>query len=219
MVQVMISMTSSNLHIEPEIVGPLLSNCYILWDEHTKHGVIIDPGDDAEIILKKITELDLTIKYILATHGHFDHIGAVAPLKQRLNTKFLAHEGDLFFIEDGKKTANNWGVKIEQPPTPDHYIKDKEIINIKDFEIKVLHTPGHSPGGVCFHVNNMLFGGDTLFQRSIGRTDFRQGSYEQLEKSIKTCLYTLPDNTIVYTGHGPNTTIGDEKKYNAFVRE
>jgi glyoxylase-like metal-dependent hydrolase (beta-lactamase superfamily II) len=212
-------MTSSNLHIEPEIVGPLLSNCYILWDDRTNHGVIIDPGDDADILLKKVKELDLIIEYILATHGHFDHIGAVAPLQKKLNTKFLAHEADLFFIEDCKKSANGWGVHIEQPPTPDQFIKDEEILHIQDFDINVLHTPGHSPGGVCFLTNNLLFGGDTLFQKSIGRTDFRRGSFEELERSIKTRLYTLPDYTIVFTGHGPNTTIGDEKKYNTFVRE
>ncbi|MBU0497574.1 MAG: MBL fold metallo-hydrolase [Candidatus Thermoplasmatota archaeon] len=212
-------MTSSNILIKPEIVGPLLSNCYIVWDEHTKHGVIIDPGDDADTILKKVQEIEITIEYILATHGDFDHIGAVAPLKRALKSKFLAHEGDLFFIEDGKKTAHGWGVHIEQPPNPDQYITDGETIHIKDFEINVLHTPGHSPGGVCYLTNNMLFGGDTLFQGSIGRTDFRKGSFDELEKSIKTRLYTLPDNTIVYTGHGPITTIGDEKKYNAYVRE
>ena len=211
-------MTSSKLQIEPEIVGPLLSNCYIIWDDHTKEGVIIDPGGDADIILKKIQELGIKITYILATHGHFDHIGAVAPLKRELNAQFLAHEDDLFFIEDGEKTARGWGVHIEQPPNPDQFINDGDKIQIRDFEIKVLHTPGHSPGGVCYLTNNKLFGGDTLFQGSIGRTDFRQGSFEELEKSIKTRLYTLPDNTIVYTVHGPITTIGDEKKYNAYVR-
>ena len=211
-------MTSSKPQVEPLIVGPLMSNCYIVWDEKKKQGVIIDPGDDPQDILDRVKDLGITIKYILATHGHFDHVGGVASLRQNLNAEFLAHEKDFFFIEDGKNAANRWNVDIEQPPRPDRFIKEGDKIKFGEFELEVLHTPGHSPGGVSFLYDRMLFGGDTLFQGSIGRTDFRQGSFEDLSNSIKTRLYTLPDDTIVYTGHGPVTTIGDEKKYNAFVR-
>jgi glyoxylase-like metal-dependent hydrolase (beta-lactamase superfamily II) len=211
-------MTSSKLKIEPLIVGPLFSNCYIVWDEDVKEGVVIDPGDDPGDILDAIKKLKIKIKYILATHGHFDHVGAVAPLLKELNIDFLAHEEDFFFIEDGENAARRWGIDIEQPPKPDRFIEDGEKIKVGNFELEVIYTPGHSPGGVCFLNDKMLFGGDTLFQGSIGRTDFRKGSYEDLSKSIKTRLYTLPDDTIVYTGHGPVTTIGDEKRYNAFVR-
>ncbi len=211
-------MTSSKLRVEPLVVGPLMSNCYIVWDEDKKEGVVIDPGEDADNILNVINELGVKIKYILATHGHFDHVGAVAPLRRELNVEFLAHKDDFFFIEDGEKAANRWGVDIEQPPKPDRFIKDGEKIKVGSFELEVLHTPGHSPGGVCFLNDRMVFGGDTLFQGSIGRTDFRKGSFENLANSIRTRLYTLPDDTIVYTGHGPVTTIGDEKKYNSFVR-
>ena len=211
-------MSSSKLQVEPLIVGPLFSNCYIIYDDVEKLGAVIDPGDDAEIILTKVKEIDVEIKYILATHGHFDHIGAVAELKTALGADFLAHQDDFFFIEDGKNAALRWGVDIQQPPKPDRFIKDGDKIKIGKFEFKVIHTPGHSPGGVCFLYNRMLFGGDTLFQGSIGRTDFRKGSFEDLKNSIRKRLYSLPDDTIVYTGHGPATTIGDEKKYNAFVR-
>ena len=211
-------MTSSKPQVEPLIVGPLMSNCYIVWDEKKKQGVIIDPGDDPQDILSRVKDLGITIKYILATHGHFDHVGGVASLRQNLNAEFLAHEKDFFFIEDGKNAANRWNVDIEQPPRPDRFIKEGDKIKFGEFELEVLYTPGHSPGGVSFLYDRMLFGGDTLFQGSIGRTDFRQGSFEDLSNSIKKRLYTLPDNTIVYTGHGPVTTIGDEKKYNAFVR-
>lgn len=211
-------MSSSKLQVEPLIVGPLFSNCYIIYDDVEKLGAVIDPGDDAEIILTKVKEIDVEIKYILATHGHFDHIGAVAELKTALGADFLAHQDDFFFIEDGKNAALRWGVDIQQPPKPDRFIKDGDKIKIGKFEFKVIHTPGHSPGGVCFLYNRMLFGGDTLFQGSIGRTDFRKGSFEDLKNSIRKRLYSLPDDTIVYTGHGPITTIGDEKKYNAFVR-
>ena len=211
-------MTSSKLQVEPLVVGPLFSNCYIVWDESVKQGVIIDPGDDADTILNTIKELDIEIKYILATHGHFDHVGAVAPLRKKLNVEFLAHEGDFFFIQDGENSARRWGIDIEQPPKPDRFIEDGDKIKVGNFELESLHTPGHSPGGVSFVHDRMVFGGDTLFQGSIGRTDFRQGSFEDIARSIKTRLYTLPDDTIVYTGHGPITTIGEEKKHNAFVR-
>ncbi len=212
------SMTSSKPIVEPLIVGPLFSNCYIVWDNELKQGVIIDPGDDSEVILKKVKELRIKIKYILATHGHFDHVGAVAPLKRDLKAEFLSHEGDFFFVEEGKDTANRWGVTIEQPPKPDRFIKNGDKIKFGNIELTVLHTPGHSPGGVSYLYDRMVFSGDTLFQGSIGRTDFWKGSFEDLSQSIKNCLYNLPDDTIVYTGHGPITTIGDEKKYNAFIR-
>jgi len=211
-------MSSSKLQVEPLIVGPLFSNCYIIYDDKEKLGAVIDPGDDADIILTKVKEMDVEIKYILATHGHFDHIGAVAELKTALGADFLAHQDDFFFIEDGKNAALRWGVHIQQPPKPDRFIEDGDKIKIGKFEFKVIHTPGHSPGGVCFLYDRILFGGDTLFQGSIGRTDFRKGSFEDLKNSIRKRLYSLPDDTIVYTGHGPPTTIGDEKKYNAFVR-
>jgi len=212
------SIKSSKLQIEPLVVGLLLSNCYIVWDEDVKQGVIIDPGDDADVILNSVKKLGIEIIYILATHGHFDHVGAVAPLKKELKVDFLAHKGDLFFIEDGEDSARRWGIIIEQPPKPDRFIDDGDKIKVGGFELEVLHTPGHSPGGVSFLYDRMVFGGDTLFQGSIGRTDFREGSFEELSNSIRTRLYTLPDDTIVYTGHGPVTTIGDEKRNNAFVR-
>jgi len=211
-------MTFSRPKVEILVVGPLFSNCYIVWDNKTKDGAVIDPGDDAISILKTIKKFDIKIKYILATHGHFDHVGAVAPLRRELNVEFLAHKGDFFFIEDGENAARRWGVNIEQPPKPDRFIEDGDKIKIGNFDLEVIHTPGHSPGGISFLCDRMLFGGDTLFQGSIGRTDFRKGSFEEISESIKTRLYTLPDDTVVYTGHGPITTIGDEKKYNAFVR-
>jgi len=211
-------MVSQKLQVEMLIVGPLASNCYIIWDDKNRTAAIIDPGEDAKDIIKKVDELDIEINYILATHGHFDHVGAVAQLKREIDVEFLAHKGDFFFIEDGKNAARRWGFIIDQPPKPDRFIEDGDIIKIGEHELKVLHTPGHSPGGVSFLHNEMVFCGDTLFQGSIGRTDFRMGSFEELKQSIKSRLYTLPDSTIVYTGHGPSTTIGTEKMFNPFVR-
>lgn len=211
-------MRSSRLQVEQFIVGPLFSNCYIVWNDRVKQGVIIDPGEDAQKILRRVKELGVEIKYILATHGHFDHVAAVTPLKREINAEFLAHKGDFFFIEDGENAARRWGFAIEQPPKPSRFIEDGDTIEVGSCVFEVLHTPGHSPGGVSFLHNGMVFVGDTLFQGNTGRTDLRMGSFEELAKSIKTRLYTLPDDTIVYTGHGPITTIGAEKRYNPFVR-
>ena len=211
-------MTSSKLQVELLVVGPLMTNCYIVWDEASNEGVIIDPGDDADIIITMVKELGVQVDRILATHCHFDHIAAVAALKRELELEFIAHSGDLFFVEDGKASARKWGFDIEQPPKPDRFIEDGDKIEVGNFSLEVLHTPGHSPGGVSYLHERVVFAGDCLFQGSIGRTDFRMGSLEELAKSIRTRLYTLPDNTLVYTGHGPVTTIGDEKAHNPFVR-
>ncbi len=211
-------MTTSKLLVEPLVVGPLFTNCYVVWDDSARRGVIIDPGEGGQIILAKVKDLGIDIDLILATHCHFDHIAAVAPLKRVIDAKFLAHKGDISFVEDGKNAARRWGFEIEQPPKPDRYIEEGDKIDVGNHTLEVLHTPGHSPGGVSFFHEGMVFAGDCLFQRSIGRTDFRMGSLEELAKTIKTRLYTLPDDTIVYTGHGPITTIGEEKMYNPFVR-
>ncbi len=211
-------MVKHGLMVETLVVGPLFSNCYIIWDDSEKLGAIIDPGDDAEIILETIKKLGIRIKYILVTHGHFDHVGAVAEIKKETGVEFLAHKDDLFFIEESENAAKRWGIIIKQPPNPDRYIKDGDKIDIGKYSLKVIYTPGHSPGGVSFLNDKMIFSGDTIFQGSIGRTDFRKGSIKDLTKSIKERLYTLPDDTIIYTGHGPNTTVGEEKIYNPFVR-
>jgi glyoxylase-like metal-dependent hydrolase (beta-lactamase superfamily II) len=215
---VMNAMTSDTIKVERLVVGPLFSNCYIVWDDQKKQGVVIDPGDDAQVVINRVRELGVTITSILATHGHFDHVGGVAEVKRETGAAFLAHKGDLFFVEDGEQTARRWDIEIEQPPQPDRFITDGDQIKVGRFTLEVLYTPGHSPGGVSFLHNAMVFCGDTLFQSSIGRTDFRRGSFEEIAASIQTRLYTLPDDTIVYTGHGPPTTIGAEKQFNPFVR-
>jgi len=199
-------------------VGPIMANCYIIGDESSKKGAVIDPGEEAHRILETIEGLGLDIRYILATHGHFDHTGGCAALKRELGAEFLIHRDDLTFIEDGRNAARRWGFDIEQPPAPDRFMADGERIEIGDISLEILHTPGHSPGSVCFFREGMVFAGDTLFRGSIGRTDLRMGSFGDLERSIKTRLYNLPDDTVVYTGHGPDTVIGAEKRHNAFVK-
>ncbi len=211
-------MTSSELQVKRLVVGPVTTNCFIVWDDESMEGAIIDPGEEAERILNAVKELQIKLRYILATHCHFDHIAAVAALKREIDADFLAHEEDISFVEEGQSAARRWGFEIEKCPAPDRFIADGDEIKLGNHTLKVIHLPGHSPGGVGFLSGNMIFAGDTLFQGSIGRTDFRLGSLDVLRSSIRERLYTLPDNTVVQTGHGPSTTIGAEKTSNMFVR-
>jgi glyoxylase-like metal-dependent hydrolase (beta-lactamase superfamily II) len=210
-------MIPKGLHVEQIVVGPLMSNCYIVWDETTLESIIIDPGDNPEKIIKIVENFNLTVKAILATHGHFDHVGGVATLKTNINAEFLAHKRDFPEKNQGEITHHPWGIKTVYVK-PDRYIDEGDVIYVGKYQFKVLYTPGHSPGSICFLHDHIIFVGDVLFQGGIGRTDFHNGSFEQLSKSIKTRLYNLPNDTMVYTGHGPSTTIGDEKQYNPFVR-
>lgn len=200
-------------------VGPLEVNCYLVGDESTKKALVIDPGENEELILATAKQEELSIELIVLTHGHFDHVSGVAGLKEKLpEVPFLAHEDDMFLIEDSRASAARYGIEATQCPTPDRFLVPGETLELGALRFEVLHTPGHSPGGVCLLCKDQVFVGDTLFQGSIGRTDFRGGSFETLSESIRSQLYTLPETTMVYPGHGPRTTIGAEKANNAFVR-
>jgi hydroxyacylglutathione hydrolase len=202
------------------VVGPIAANCYIIGDEKTQDGAIIDAGDEAGRILQVVEETGLSIEFIIATHGHFDHNAGVAHLKRVLNADFLMHRDDLMSARKSRQSALNWNIEIEQVPDPDNFIEEGDVLKLGSLEMKIIHTPGHSPGGISIYIEseNVVFSGDTLFQGSVGRTDFEGGSMAILARSIKEKLYSLPDNTIVYSGHGPPTTIGEEKMQNMFVR-
>lgn len=202
------------------VVGPIAANCFIIGDEETRDGAIIDPGGEAGRILQVVEETSLSIQFIIATHGHFDHSAGVAHLKRVLNADFLMHRDDLIFARKSKQAALNWNIEIEQVPDPDNFLEEGDVLKLGELELKIIYTPGHSPGGISIYIEseNVVFSGDTLFQGSVGRTDFDGGSMAVLARSIKEKLYSLPDNTIVYSGHGPPTTIGDEKMQNMFVR-
>lgn len=201
-------------------VGPFLSNCYIVGSEKTKEGMIIDPGAEAELILKTVRQLGLSITLIVATHTHLDHIGALAQVKEAAGAGFAVHEA-----EGGKKGAHAFnqmlgsflGGSLRSPPKPDRLLREGDVIEIGELSFSVLHTPGHSPGGICLLGPGVVFCGDTLFNFSIGRTDFPGGDYDQLMDSIHTKLMVLPDETRVLCGHGPETTIGFERRRNPFV--
>ena len=202
--------------IKKLVVGPIASNCYIVGSEATKEGMIIDPGADADEILKSVRELGLKIKLILLTHRHPDHVGAAAQVKEATGAKVAAH------VEAAKYLPQSPSYIFEPPyqasPYPDRLLKGGDSIDIGELHFTVLHTPGHTPGGISLMGQGAVFTGDTLFNYGIGRYDLADGSYKQLMDSIHTKLMVLPDDTKVYPGHGPDSTIGTERRANPFLR-
>lgn len=198
-------------------VGPIMANCYIVGCKETHEAVVIDPGDDADMILLKLAELKLKVKYIINTHGHFDHVGANRKMKEATGAEILIHALDAPMLGSLSQAAASFGLKSENSPAPDKTIDDGDIITFGKISMKVIHTPGHSPGGISLYTNGFLFVGDTLFQGSIGRTDLPGGNFNTLKSSIQDKLFPLGDSIRVYTGHGPETSIGKEKRYNPFV--
>ncbi len=198
-------------------LGPFATNCYIVGSESNKEGMIIDPGDGAEQILSSIKDSKLDIKIIALTHGHFDHIGALEKLKEVTGADLVIHTDDAYFLQQRPLEAV-LGFSYPDTPPPDRLLNGGDSIDVGDLHFSVLHTPGHSPGGICLLGQGMVFSGDTLFNFGIGRTDFPGGDHNQLLNSIHTKLMVLPDDTAVYPGHGPDTTIGTERQGNPFLR-
>ncbi len=199
------------------IVGPLQVNCFILADEKTKEAVVIDPGDDAGDILKIIKEKGLKVKYLVNTHAHFDHVGANKALKEATGAELLLHEADAPVLATVSNQSRSFGMSPVVSPPADRYVKQGDVLTAGEVSLKVLHTPGHTPGGISLLEEGMVFTGDALFAGSIGRTDFPGGDLLTLIRSIRTQLMTLPDETKVFSGHGPATTIGDERRENPFL--
>jgi hydroxyacylglutathione hydrolase len=206
-----------NMMLMRLVVGPLQVNCFILADEKTKDAVVIDPGDDAQDILRVIREKELKVKYIVDTHGHFDHIGANGAIKQATGAELLIHEADAPVLASASRQSAAFGMPSVSSPAADRYVKHGDVITAGEVALKVLHTPGHSPGGISLLEEGMVFTGDALFAGSIGRTDFPGGDLMTLLRSIKANLMTLPDDTKVFSGHGPASTIGDERQENPFL--
>lgn len=199
-------------------VGPIMANCFIVGCEPTKEAVVIDPGDDADQILMALSKSELKVKYLINTHGHFDHVGANKRMKDVTGAQLAIHPDDEPLLNELSKSAAMFGLAAENSPPADIHLADGDEISFGEITLKVIHTPGHSKGGVSLYTKGHLFAGDTLFARSIGRTDLPGGDYDTLISSIKEKLLILDDATVVYTGHGPETTIGDEKRMNPFLR-
>lgn len=196
--------------IKTIIAGMYEENCYIIMDEDTKELAIIDPGGQAKIIEEEVKKLNGKAKFILLTHGHMDHVGAVVELVNKLNIPFYINKTEETFMKNDEYVFGTLPKAFE-------YLKEGDTLSLGNNMIKIVETPGHTLGGICFLVNNELFTGDTLFQGSVGRSDFPGGNGIQLIKSIKEKLLPLGDDIRVYPGHGPSSTLGYEKRNNPFL--
>ena len=207
-----------NMIFETFPVGPLQCNCCVIGDPITKKAVVIDPGGDAQKILNTLKQHDLTLVDIVHTHAHLDHILAAGELKQATGAEIHLHQEDKMLWDMVEQQCAMFGVPKVSLPEPDHYINDDQALDCCGGV--AIHTPGHTPGSVSFWFDEYktLIAGDTLFQGSIGRTDLPGGDFDEIKKSISERIYSLDDEAVVITGHGPSTSIGLEKQTNNFVR-
>jgi len=205
---------------EAVAVGPLACNCHVLADESTREAVIIDPGDDAERILERVRKRGLKVLQLLHTHCHFDHMTATRAVKEGTGAEILIHKSDKAYYDGLVKWYERFGMDargVREPLPVGRFLEDGQKIRFGKHELEVIHTPGHTEGSCSFHLEGIVFSGDTLFRRSIGRTDFPGGSAAEEEASIRTKLYRLDPETVVYPGHGAETTIAEERAENPFV--
>jgi len=207
------------MNLQTLVVGPFQVNCYLYWDEETRDGVVIDPGSDAESILPALEQSGMTVRAILLTHGHCDHIAAVDDIKKHFDVPLYIGDGDQELLSNPSENVSEMLGHPIVVPEPDVLVKDEQMIKLGSVMFRVLATPGHTPGGVCYldEAENVLFCGDTLFWGSIGRTDLPGGSLKVLLDSIRSRILTLPDGIKCYPGHGPNTTVGAERSSNPFL--
>lgn len=206
------------LVVERVEVGPLLSNSYLVFDPLLREGVLIDAGDEPGKILGMVERSGVRVKAIYATHGHFDHVLAAREVKENLGCSFYIHRGDLDLLKEADKRAKMFlGGEYLPPVEPDGFVEEGDVIEVGGHTLRVLHTPGHSPGSVSYVADGGVFTGDTLFAGSVGRHDFPGGDLDKLIDSLVNKLLKLPDDYAVYPGHGPSTTIGVERLHNPYV--
>jgi len=203
---------------EAVVVGPLSVNCFILGCEGTREGVVVDPGGDVERIIQAVQGHGLTIRYIINTHGHFDHVGGNRQAIAAFGAPLLIHQADAPMLDRVADVGRMYGIRSENSPAADDFLADGMEIGFGACRMKVLHTPGHTQGGCCLYLaeEGRVITGDTLFADSIGRTDLPGGSHDQLLESIRSKLFVLPDDVAAYPGHGPETSIGHEKRHNPY---
>lgn len=195
------------------------TNCYVVGCEKTSQGAVIDPGGEGKRLVREIKRQELDIRYVLITHAHFDHIGGIAQVVEATGAKLAVHPNERPLLEAGGGAAI-WGLRVKPSPPPDLALSDGQMIKVGELSFEVLFTPGHSPGGVTFYeaAEGVAFVGDVLFSSGIGRTDLHGGDHQTLMRSIKEVLFKLPDETVIYPGHGPTTTVERERRSNPWVR-
>jgi hydroxyacylglutathione hydrolase len=198
-------------------VGPLQANAFLAICEETRRCALVDPGAEADRLLAAAASEGAEIDSILLTHAHLDHIGGVAAAKRRTGVMVYLHPADGVLYRAAPAQARGFGLQIEEPPEPDRELQDGQILEVGKARLEVRHTPGHSPGHVCLVGDGFALVGDCVFAGSIGRTDLPGGDYRTLMESITEKLLTLPDETVVYSGHGPKTTVGQERRTNPFL--
>ncbi len=200
-------------------VGPLETNCYILGDEKSKEAVVIDPGGDFEEIEQELEKLQLKVKYLILTHGHFDHTGALAQLKKTTGAEILIHSADAVMLSSTGQAQPFFLEGSSEDCSADRMLQEGDKIRFGEYSLEVLHTPGHTPGGISLVIDKIIFTGDTLFCGSVGRADLPGSSYKKLINSIRTKLLSRADDYVIYPGHGPESTIGGERRNNPFLNE
>ena len=210
----------SELMVRGIVVGVFAENCWIIGSRKTREGIAIDPGDQPEEILALAKDMGLNIKLIANSHAHLDHILGVRGVQEATGARFLLHPQELEIARGAAGAASGLlGKTVEPPPEPDALLADSDEVEVAGVKLKVIHTPGHTPGSLSFYTEGMLFSGDTLFRGSIGRTDLPGGDYAQEMASIVDRLLELPDDTVVLPGHMQETKIGIERQTNPFVLE
>ena len=197
-------------------VGPFQENSYLVIDDDTRHAVIVDPGGESQRLIAEIERSNATLDAIWITHAHVDHVGSIASVKERWNVPVYLHPADRRLYEAAGRQAEVYGVPFEEPPPPDEEFADGQKLTLGSIELTVMHAPGHSPGHVVIHGNGVALVGDCLFAGSIGRTDLPMSNPQQLASSLQK-IASLPAEYVVYPGHGPDTTIGEEKASNPFL--
>jgi hydroxyacylglutathione hydrolase len=208
-----------SVRVETFVVGPLQSNSYLVVDEGTRRAAVVDPGMESEPVLEAVRAQGLRLDCLIATHAHFDHVAGSGLFKAATGAAIVMHPEDLPLLAIMPETARLFGFRAADPPRPDRLVREGDVVAVGELRLGVLETPGHTPGSISLRGDGAVFVGDTLFAGSVGRTDLAGGSQEDLLRSIRNKLLTLPDMTVVYSGHGPPTTIGSERRNNPFLRD